>query len=155
MIIIFPLVPILIAVFLLCAALLNQASEVIGTIITIAWILVIASSVILIICNLRRKTTIENKILGTIISIAATIITTIVSKTFLFGLAASSDTSSITGVIEFGFVFIFGGVVWLGVVGLCAYASYNSANDYGEGNIFSVLSLIGSLVLAGIFGLLG
>lgn len=158
MIFIFPLAPILIAVFLLAASLLNEVSTAVDTITSIAWVLVIVLSGVLVICNILRKASVGNKILGTIISIATTIITMIESKTFLLGLVASSDTSSIMGTIEFGFVLIFGGCVWLASAGMCAYASFVCVDpdEFDDWRYLKAIGfIVGSLLLGGFFGLLG
>lgn len=155
MIFILPLTPILIAVFLLAAALLTEVATVIDTIITIAWILVIICSIFILVCNIIRKVSTIHKIVGTIICVASTVITLIESKTFLFGLADSSES----GVIEFGFVLIFGGCIWLASIAMSVGASA-MAIDAGESlqnvNYLKAIGyLAGSLVLAGVFGLLG
>lgn len=156
MIFIFPLAPILIAIFLLVAALLTEVSVAIDVIIIIAWVIVILSSAILFICNFFRKTSASNKLLGSVISIAATVITMIESKAFLFGLAASSDTESFLGIIEFGFVLIFGGCIWLASTGMCAFASYICLDEFDDWRYLKSIGLIvGSMLLGGIFGLLG
>lgn len=157
MIIFFPIVPILVAIVVLVLSLLVETSLYVDVMTTVGWILVIVLSLVLIACNIFRKTSIGNKVGGSAISIIATIISLIESQTFLFGLA-ETDTSSVMGTIEFGFVLLFGGAVWLACIGLCAYASFNCIDEDYDNEInylFSVLAIIGSLALGGIFGLLG
>ncbi len=151
MFIIVPLVPIIIAILLLIYGLLLDVSSEVTTIITVALILVSILFLALIVYNFCREATIVNKVGGSVILIISAIICMIETKTFFLGLAESANTSSGWGPIEFGFVLIFGGIIWLSCVGLCAYASFAWSDDsYGV----SVICIIGNLVLGGIFGLL-
>lgn len=145
------LVPIIIAILLIGYGLLLDVSSEVTTIITIALVVVAILFIALIIYNFCRDATIGNKVGGSVILIISAIICMIETKTFFLGLAESANTSSGWGPIEFGFVLIFGGVVWLGCVVLCAYSILSWMDEsYG----LSVVCVIGNFVLGGIFGLL-
>lgn len=153
MIIIFPLVPILIALLIIFLSLLLETSEYAGVIAVVGWISVILCSVVLVACNMFRKTSTANKIAGSVISVIASVLSLVESNSFLSAIS-SVNSPDFFKLISFGFVLIFGGAVWLACVGLCAYASYNCTDDNGEGYLSSILSLVGSFLLALFFGLI-
>ena len=151
----FPIVPFIIALLILLLSLFHEIASVVNVITTIGWIVVIGLSIITVFYNLFRKVPTKQKILCSIITIVSTIISMLVSKTFLFGIG-SMDTSGVFETIEFGATLIWGGLLWLVCVGLCTYASFNCFFDeYEEPNYgFSIIAIIGSILIGNIFGLL-
>ena len=152
----FSATPVLVAILVIALALLNGIADALNILTTISWIIVIVSSVSLVAYNMFRKASLGNKIAGTLISIAATVVSLFESRTFLVGIT-EMDTGGIIEMLGFAFSLFFGGSLWLCCVGLCCYASYHCFDeDYGDGMqyIGSTLAIIGSVVLASIFGLL-
>ncbi|MBE6741095.1 MAG: hypothetical protein E7570_02220 [Ruminococcaceae bacterium] len=151
------LVPIIAAIVILILSITIQVASAAEIIATVGWILVIGLSVLIIIFGLLRKVPVGEKIVGIIVSIIATVISVVESRTFL-GAITTIDTSGLMGIIEFLFVFVFGGLLWLSGVGLCVYASYWAVTDEEDSpaKFFnSVGGIIGSLLLCGFFGFFG
>ena len=157
MIIIFSAAPILIGLAVVGLALLSGLQSCMDVITKIAWTAVIVISVGMTIYNLFRKSSVKDKIAGTLISVGATVIALFESKAFLSAFA-DSDHSGLLELIGFGFTLFVGGALWLACIGLCVFAIYNCfENDYGDGSHYlaSVLSALGSAALWGILGLFG
>ena len=146
MIMLLPLTPILIGIFVLGLSLLNKTSENIGTISTICLITVVIVSIVLFIYNFVRDAPMKSKIEGSVISIAATVMSYFETRSF-FLIISSSSTSGILDLISFGFGLITGGGIWIGGVALCFYAVYHY---YEEEDLI----LLPILALGGSFAIL-
>lgn len=152
-----PFVPILIAIVVLILSITTQVASYVEIITTVGWVLVIGTSSIMIIWSIFRKTSLGDKIASIIVSIISSVLSFTESRAFLQGLL-SIDTNDLFGTIEFLFVIVFGGALWLATVGLASFANFNAVYDYDyEGNgryIKCVAAIIGSFILASIFGFL-
>lgn len=150
-----PIVPILIAIVVLILSITTQVASSVEIITTVGWVLVIGSSSIMVVWSVFRDTSFGDKIASIIISIISSILSLIESRAFFQGLL-STDTNNLFGTIEFLFVLVFGGSIWLATVGLASYANLQAVYDYdyeGAGRyIKCVGAIIGSIILASIFG---
>ncbi len=144
------------AVFiLLIVAVLGQSPEFIEFAVTVAWTLVIMTSIILMMSNLSRKTTFTNKAVGMLISVAGTIITMLESKIILSELVNSSSLFDGT---ELNFIIFSGICVWYVSIIMCTYANYSCVTSNEDNKMRfakAICLIIGSLALSSMFGLLG
>lgn len=151
MIFLVPIAPILIAIVILILAVTVQVASVIEIITQVGLILVIVTSILSIILNILRKdATLGEKIGGIIVSIISSILSFFVSKAF-FGAIVAVDAGNLIGSMEFLFVLVLGGCMWLGSVGMATYASFNMIYDFEcDDGLSSIGLLFGSGLLGGI-----
>lgn len=151
MIFLVPIAPIIIAVVMLILAVTIQVASVIEIITPVGLILVIVTSILSIILNILRKdATLGEKIGGIIVSIISSVLSFFVSKAF-FGAIVTVDAGNLIGSMEFLFVLVLGGCMWLGSVGMATYASFNMIYDFEcDDGLSSIGLLFGSGLLGGI-----
>ena len=150
-----PVAPIIIGICILVLALCGKVASVTGTLTTILWIILIAVSIITIVCNLKRQTSSGDKFLSTVITLGANILSLVVSNNYFSGLNASSMKSGLSASLDFAFTLLFGGIIWFGVISACTGACAIILDEYEDNRCLKALgSIVTGLVLAGIFNLI-
>ena len=158
MIFIFPLAPILAAIAILILCVGTGIASVANYITTACWVVFAILSIVLIIYTIARKSSGKAKAIGLMLAIPAIGISLIESKSYFSGVLASADAGGISGTLEFLFVLVFGGLIWFACIFACAFAGYKAANvdeydDVGWNSFEAIASMVGSLLLGGLFGL--
>ena len=118
-----PLVPILIAVFLIGSSVASELQQRLDSILVILTVIIIIAYVIIAISNLVNKyLSTTRKVLSTIFCVVGAIVSRAAVKMFLSELA--SIKSDVFLLIEFAFVGLVGGAICLLVVIGCMYFCY-------------------------------
>ena len=155
-----PLVPIIVAILLIMLGLADSIASVTNVLTNILWYIMIPVPIINVIIvfasSVTRNKSLVKKISICIIATIANIFSLYMTNTFFVGLNSIYGSGGLGEAIEFWAVLLFGGALWLGIIALGAYASFSWFSDDDETPyVSSVLSIIGMVVIGGIFGFLG
>lgn len=159
-----PLMPIIIAVILLAFGLAGTISNVVYVLTNILWYIMIVILVVNIIAIFTSKGTrfkdIGHKMVVCIISTIANCLSLYMSNRF-FGAFSPNGPDGVLDTVGFYFVLLFGGTIWVVIIGLGALASFlwfiednDSTSHRVKLYIISILCIIGMVLIGNIFGFL-